>query len=349
MTIGGILLTATSLICISLKFTTALTDVEIGKFGVSGNFSGASVSVETNSANHTIRASGIPDHETQTFNNNYPTAQNYVITIPKTPTHATVTGCLSLGAIGITRTGVAIYNPLTGGLDNAVEGATQEQFDSCDGHASPGGAYHYHKLPDSCLYRGEVDEFIGVAVDGFPIYGPRISETDEISEDELDICHGKYVNGAYRYYVTKIFPYFMGCFKGVVINERTVTQYDCSANTSRWDRQSFNHAFYLCHCETTGGGGGGGGGGQMRPECRPENPNPPSDCPDCSDPNPPRHCPPMSSTHPNSMMSSASRMPTSSNVRVTGPSVTGPVDTASYGCRISIWLIIGVASLLFFV
>jgi hypothetical protein len=60
----------------------------------------------------------------------------------------------------LTRTGVAIFNPLNADAENAVDGSTQEVFDTCDGHAAPGGAYHYHKIPDSCLYKGEVDEFI---------------------------------------------------------------------------------------------------------------------------------------------------------------------------------------------
>ena len=155
------------------------------------------------------------------------------MSILKDPEIVSVPGCVGLGMIGITRTGVAIYNPLAGDLSNAVEGASPEVFDKCDGHASPGGAYHYHKIPESCLYRGDVDEFIGVALDGFPIYGPRISETENVTEAELDKCHGKFVNGSYRYYVTDRFPYYLGCFKGRVVNTGTLTQNNCTSNISR--------------------------------------------------------------------------------------------------------------------
>ncbi|KAK3096180.1 hypothetical protein FSP39_024106 [Pinctada imbricata] len=335
-----------------------LTASEISKFGTTSLY-GASVTISTSNTNFLISASGLPDHETQTFNNNYPTAQNYMVTIPQTPTHAAIPGCLSLGMIGITRTGVAIYNPLTGGLDNAVEGPTQEQFDSCDGHASPNGAYHYHKLPDSCLYRGEVDEFIGVALDGFPIYGPRISASQNISEDELDKCHGKFVNGRYRYYVTQGFPYFMGCFKGVVINQRTVTQYNCSSNVSPWNKDSFSHDFYLCHCATSGGGGGGGNTMGPRPECAPYSTNRPSDCPDCLGPNPPPNCPtrPTVSSTP-SIITGVSTRHTSTKLPITHPStvlststssesgqrgtgnIVGSIDTASLNCKSSILLLL---------
>ncbi len=49
--------------------------------------------------------------------------------------------CRSLGA-GIATNGVFIYNPLTSGNKNAVDGTDQEQFDLCDGHPDPQQQYH---------------------------------------------------------------------------------------------------------------------------------------------------------------------------------------------------------------
>ncbi|XP_062584028.1 uncharacterized protein LOC134245791 [Saccostrea cucullata] len=271
---------------------------EIAKFTASSTY-GASVRVHTNDSKvFFISASGLPDHETQRVNPNTPTAQNYNITILKNPQIEQVPGCVGLGMIGITRTGVAIYNPLAGELTNAVEGSSPETFDQCDGHASPNGAYHYHKIPDSCMYKGEIDEFIGVALDGFPIYGPRVGQTKNISEAELDKCHGKFVNGSYRYYVTERFPYYLGCFKGRVVNQGTITSYNCTTNTSHWNMESYGYDYYLCHCVNSGPGGGGGG---PRPECAPENPDRPPDCPQC----PPGGCrvttPPASMSTTNSV------------------------------------------------
>ena len=40
------------------------------------------------------------------------------------------------------------------------------------------GTYHYHQNPN-CLSGTEVDEFIGVARDGFPIYGNKVIMTSE--------------------------------------------------------------------------------------------------------------------------------------------------------------------------
>lgn len=161
----------------------------------------------------------MPDHVMSEIPNPIKaTDQKYNISIPKVPTYNTgLHGCLPKNMIGITRTGVAIYNPLTRDNFNAVEGQDREIFDTCGGHPNLHGAYHYHKIPDSCLYKGEIDEFIGVALDGFPIYGPRASDVDHlITSADLDKCHGREVNGAYRYHATTTWPYFLGCYKGVV-------------------------------------------------------------------------------------------------------------------------------------
>lgn len=46
--------------------------------------------------------------------------------------------------------------------------------------------------------------------------------------------------------------------------------------------ENYGYSYYLCHCVNSGmGGGGPGGGGGPRPECAPENPNRPPDCPLC--------------------------------------------------------------------
>ena len=141
-----------------------------------------------------------------------------------------------MGIIGIARTGVAIYNPLNSDQENAVSGSGAETFDSCDGHADNRGRYHYHKIPDSCLYRGDVDEFIGVAMDGYPIYGPKVSyQTAVLTSHDLDNCHGTNRSGQYRYHVTNEFPYFLGCFKGTITTTGqigTVT-YNCNGTSGR--------------------------------------------------------------------------------------------------------------------
>ncbi|XP_069139626.1 uncharacterized protein [Argopecten irradians] len=247
-----------------------------------------------------IMASGQPDHDWEVVNPNTPVDQNYNIPIPKTPTNESTPGCLALGIIGITRTGVALYNPLDAQSENAVEGPGAEVLDSCDGHADPRGVYHYHDLPFNCLYRGDVDEFMGVAMDGYPIYGPKVNDSGVIktlTSADLDKCHGRFTaDGRYRYHMTFTFPYILGCFWGSILYDRTQTQAICSSDTSVWNAL-FGH--YLCNCSTMTGGGDGA----PDPACHHTNANKPSYCCDlrptpryCTDPNTGTTARPSSST-----------------------------------------------------
>lgn len=60
-----------------------------------------------------------------------------------------------------------------------------------------------------------MDDFIGFAIDGLPIYGPNASDKAELLRSaDLDLCHGRYVNGLYRYHITLDFPYALGCYRG---------------------------------------------------------------------------------------------------------------------------------------
>ncbi|KAJ8301945.1 hypothetical protein KUTeg_020932 [Tegillarca granosa] len=151
-----------------------------------------------------------------------------------------------MGVIGFTKHGVAILNLLTAEYANAVEGPNAETFDSCDGHPTDRGVYHYHKLPSSCVYSGTTDEFLGVAIDGIPFYGPKVSwKTSDVTSSDLDDCNGKTVNGEYRYYVTRDWPYFMGCLRGQVVDPTYITavnSYTCGSTSV------FDACGYLCPC-----------------------------------------------------------------------------------------------------
>ena len=70
-----------------------------------------------------------------------------------------------------------------------------EVFDQCDGHPDQRGRYHYHQI-SSCVYGGSNMDFIGVALDGHPIYGPKNRRGVELtsSSSALDECHGMYLN-----------------------------------------------------------------------------------------------------------------------------------------------------------
>ena len=164
-----------------------------------------------------------------------------------------------------------------------VEGSDAEVFDRCNGHSDVSGVYHYHQAPgsDNCgdTYTAVEDQFVGtlvinlnvliveeqdslqptcfglpllnvvsgVALDGFPIYGPHASDKVDgpLTSDDLDICHGRMVDGKYRYHLTYDFPYVLGCFWGA--NARDNSQqvsYACDLQVGTGENQTLS----LCLC-----------------------------------------------------------------------------------------------------
>lgn len=142
--------------------------------------------------------------------------------LPSHPRAASKPSCLPMGAIGIARNGVAIFNALDA-LDR--DAVAHEVQDSCGGHPQQSGEYHYHDIP-SCLTKGEsknrASGLVGYALDGYPIYGPRGAHGKLLSNDDLDACHGQvskvYFEGRwqriYHYNATLEYPYTLGCFHG---------------------------------------------------------------------------------------------------------------------------------------
>ncbi|XP_064636960.1 uncharacterized protein LOC135493512 [Lineus longissimus] len=213
----------------------ALTDAEISQFSSTGvteantNLQG-SVSVTKSGDTLTLVSNNIPDHPTGSFPNtdnpNTISAQSYTYMIPNNPSFASTPTCLPEGPIGFTLNGVAFYSAMTGFGTNAGH---CEVFDECDAHASPDGAYHYHRTM-SCQSNTSIsNQFLGVAMDGYALYGPRLSNGTMITNAELDDCHGTTIDGSYRYYLTETYPYMLGCFKGSLIDS-TLTQAQASPN-----------------------------------------------------------------------------------------------------------------------
>merc|ERR1719457_492056 len=171
------------------------------------------------------------DHTKGAFNGNrgapnFIQAKRNSWVVPKNPEFADTPGCLNMGPIGVAVNGVPIYNPYT---RNCCDAGAEELnlFDECWGHPSPGNTYHYHTAP-LCLFKnycGVPSEIVGVAFDGFPIYGPNDELGNEIRPEDLDECNGrKDINGNYKYHITAKFPYFLGCYKGKVITQSSIRQ-----------------------------------------------------------------------------------------------------------------------------
>ncbi len=121
--------------------------------------------------------------------------------------------------------------------------------DAHNAHTQPDGRYHYHGDP-LALYASagvEASGVIGFAADGFPIYGPFFDDGTIVREavsgytlrsgsrpdgpggsydgtyvddyeftdaGDLDECNGMMVDGQYGYYLTRTYPWVLGCLRG---------------------------------------------------------------------------------------------------------------------------------------
>jgi hypothetical protein len=146
-------------------------------------------------------------------------AQNHSFTITLQPTKSDKSTSTSLVPIGVMISEAVLFNPYEGDgtsvamMDNfSVKNSKGEDvyfLDSCNGHPPPNVGYHYHALP-TCITRmvdaeGGPSHLIGVAFDGFPIYGARAMDGSQINATRLDACNGitsatpEFPNGIYHY------------------------------------------------------------------------------------------------------------------------------------------------------
>jgi hypothetical protein len=142
-----------------------------------------------------------------------------LLTLPARPEAAATATCVPMGMIGVALNGVAIYNALDAGGRDAV---AHEVQDLCNGHPQMQGQYHYHG-PSPCLPGQTAKEtLIGYALDGFGIYSLDDADGRELTDKDLDECHGRTSevmwDGArvsmYHYVLTREYPYTIGCFRG---------------------------------------------------------------------------------------------------------------------------------------
>jgi hypothetical protein len=179
-----------------------------------------------------ISGNGLPDHTTGVYpisssddaykvdrNPNEITNQTISLTLPASPSLAASANCVG-GEVGFLLSGVAIFNAFDAlGRDAAAN----EVQDGCDGHPQQNGFYHYHTLseciPDSATGHSAL---MGYAFDGFGIFGYYGEDGKEMTNADLDECHGhshsidwdgKTVE-MYHYHATREFPYTVSCFRG---------------------------------------------------------------------------------------------------------------------------------------
>ncbi|XP_078689291.1 uncharacterized protein LOC144920807 [Branchiostoma floridae x Branchiostoma belcheri] len=180
-----------------------------------------------------LKSNGIPDHETGTFPGLISPiplqVQDFEFRIPATPTPAASPGCLYNGMIGMAANGIPIVDPFNDDFLipclPIISYLDEPMTDSCGGRPSNVGAYYHYTHYASCVAEYD-DTVVGVAFDGFPIYGRLRRENGTMYvHDDLDACNGITVNGTYRYHMTVDFPYFIGCFHGELLANNSFWPY----------------------------------------------------------------------------------------------------------------------------
>ncbi len=147
-------------------------------------------------------------------NKGVPEADSIRFSLPLEPQEAVKPSCVSLGVIGVTLNGVVIFNAADGRGEDAVAREIVDQF---GGHPAM-NQYHYHFIPqqiDATTLDNGHSGIVGYINDGFPIYGYKGVGGVEVTNDDLDECHG-HVHGTlgYHYHATIEYPYTVGCYKG---------------------------------------------------------------------------------------------------------------------------------------
>ncbi len=209
--------------------TTVPNDISV----VAQKFYTNATTVTVNEETIVITTTDVPDHKSMYFetsddryenynepnnpdfkkNPNLIEVQNYVLTIPRFPAEATNKTSTSLDAFGVAVNGVVFFNQEAAPGDDILE--ELNTFDQYEGHPQNQGAYHYHIEPIWLTQTLGDDAFMGLLLDGFPVYGP-VEDGKTITNSDLDDYHGhfgataEFPDGIYHYHITEDLPWING-------------------------------------------------------------------------------------------------------------------------------------------
>lgn len=166
----------------------------------------------------------VPDKNTAMIIKDPTSAQSYSFDVPSSPQYSTEVTKAPLGSIGVMISGAVLYNPYEGdGTTVAMSnnftitnsaGISASFVDKCAGHPTPGmngtgGAYHYHGQPECVTAKvdkiGGASHIIGIALDGYLIYGANDVNGKLVPSSSLDECNGitsptpEFPKGVYHY------------------------------------------------------------------------------------------------------------------------------------------------------
>lgn len=158
-------------------------------------FNAAAVSISFDGDNITIESNALPNHTSPYWESTNPlyieqivgdhttpgfiNSRSLTLTVSSSPEKATTSSATGLGAIGISVTGVPIYNGQEG-PNIALDLQTSTGFDYAGGHNGPGG-YHYHiessDIDENTTLSYDDEELNGIMADGFLLYGRKCNST----------------------------------------------------------------------------------------------------------------------------------------------------------------------------
>ena len=152
---------------------------------------------------------------------------NLDIKVPLAPKYLATPQPIQYLITGVTLTGTVWHAEIANGSSTAwYNPISILPLDQCFGHPYS-QQYHLHAYSWKCFpNQGLIGQspLFGYALDGFGIYGPRGVDGKEITNAQLDECHGMTspvlwdgkIQNIYHYVLNSEYPYSVGCFRGFV-------------------------------------------------------------------------------------------------------------------------------------
>jgi len=149
------------------------------------------------------------------------------IQVPKNPQYSKTPNPINSLVTGVALTGTVWHIELANASSsNWYSPISILPLDQCWGHPYS-QQYHIHGYSWKCFPDQGTEghsPLFGYALDGFGIYGPRGDDSKEVTNKQLDECHGHVgkvmwdgmPREIYHYHLNSEFPYSIGCFRGRV-------------------------------------------------------------------------------------------------------------------------------------
>lgn len=173
------------------------------------DFNGDAVTISFDGDDITIESDALPDHTSPYWDSSHSlyieavvanasqmspgtiAEGSYTLTVSASPEKASSSSATGLGAIGISVSGVPIFNDEEG-PNVALSENVASGFDYAGGHNGPTG-YHYHlessDVDENTTLSYDDEKLVGILSDGFLLYGRKCDSTGDHPTD-LDASGG---------------------------------------------------------------------------------------------------------------------------------------------------------------